>query len=122
MFKSAYWSRSGFQLIGAIDDWVKLAYDASRGLSVKQKLHRADLRSHLIAGWWLFNEQLDQAARDWTFSGRLGNYGLTLGSAIILSGAPLVLVGSSNGVNLTDGLDGLASGCMIFCRYRVRRP
>jgi len=28
--------------------------------------------------------------------------------------AVLVMVGSSNAVNLTDGLDGLASGCMVF--------
>ena len=29
--------------------------------------------------------------------------------------AILVIVGASNAVNLTDGKDGLASGCMIFC-------
>jgi len=29
--------------------------------------------------------------------------------------AVLVIVGSSNAVNLTDGMDGLASGCVIFC-------
>ncbi|MBR4648528.1 MAG: phospho-N-acetylmuramoyl-pentapeptide-transferase, partial [Bacteroidaceae bacterium] len=27
----------------------------------------------------------------------------------------LVIVGASNAVNLTDGKDGLASGCTIFC-------
>lgn len=27
----------------------------------------------------------------------------------------LVIVGSSNATNLTDGLDGLAAGCMVFC-------
>lgn len=29
--------------------------------------------------------------------------------------AILIIVGSSNAVNLTDGLDGLAAGCIIFC-------
>ncbi|HBL17538.1 MAG: phospho-N-acetylmuramoyl-pentapeptide-transferase [Elusimicrobia bacterium GWA2_69_24] len=29
--------------------------------------------------------------------------------------AAIIIVGSSNAVNLTDGLDGLAAGCIIFC-------
>ena len=32
----------------------------------------------------------------------------------------LVIVGSSNAVNLTDGLDGLASGCMIFGQWGIQ--
>jgi phospho-N-acetylmuramoyl-pentapeptide-transferase len=56
------------------------------------------------------------------------NAGIYLGIFYILFVA-LVLTGSSNAVNLTDGLDGLASGCMVivglafvvFC-YVVGRP
>ena len=29
--------------------------------------------------------------------------------------AAFVIVGAANGVNLTDGLDGLAAGCTVFC-------
>ena len=34
--------------------------------------------------------------------------------------AVLVIVGSSNAVNLTDGLDGLAGGCLIFATAAMR--
>ena len=42
----------------------------------------------------------------------IGNFGVWLGGGFV-AWAVLVLVGSSNAVNLTDGLDGLASGCMV---------
>jgi phospho-N-acetylmuramoyl-pentapeptide-transferase len=37
-----------------------------------------------------------------------------LGAPLFIFFALLVMVGSSNAVNLTDGLDGLAAGCTIF--------
>ena len=40
---------------------------------------------------------------------------LSLGSFVLIG--TLVLVGSSNAVNLTDGLDGLASGCMAIVSF-----
>jgi phospho-N-acetylmuramoyl-pentapeptide-transferase len=43
----------------------------------------------------------------------LGNHGAWLGGAFLVW-STLVLVGSSNAVNLTDGLDGLAGGCTVF--------
>ena len=43
----------------------------------------------------------------------IGGASIALGVGFIFW-ATFVLVGSSNGVNLTDGLDGLASGCMVF--------
>ena len=43
----------------------------------------------------------------------IGRQGIFIGVAFI-AWAAFVIVGSSNGVNLTDGLDGLAGGCLIF--------
>lgn len=100
----------GFATIGAVDDWIKLA-TTRRGLSVRQKL-LAQAVLALLAGWWLFSEQQSKPL-GLEFLWPLGNYGIPLGSGFILWSG-FVLVGSSNGVNLTDGLDGLASGCMIF--------
>ena len=51
------------------------------------------------------------AGLDVVFPG--GAYTLGLG-IVFIPWSLLVLVGSSNGVNLTDGLDGLAAGCMVF--------
>lgn len=99
-----------FCLLGAVDDWIKLA-TTRRGLSARQKL-AAQLILALVAGVWLFLEQQTRP-RGLELVWPLGGSGLPLGSAFI-PWSMLVLVGSSNGVNLTDGLDGLASGCMIF--------
>jgi len=100
----------GFGLLGAVDDWIKLA-TTRRGLSVRQKL-AVQLALAFVAGWWLFLEQQTKP-RGLELIWPLGGWGLSLGSAFI-PWSMFVLVGSSNGVNLTDGLDGLASGCMIF--------
>ncbi len=100
----------GFALLGAADDWIKLA-TARRGLSVRQKL-AVQMALALVAGWWLFLEQQTKP-RGLELIWPLGDASLWLGSGFILW-SMLVLIGSSNGVNLTDGLDGLASGCTIF--------
>ena len=41
--------------------------------------------------------------------------GLTLGAAAFMVLTVLVTAGTSNAVNLTDGMDGLASGCVAIC-------
>ncbi|QDU36465.1 Phospho-N-acetylmuramoyl-pentapeptide-transferase MraY [Maioricimonas rarisocia] len=99
-----------FGALGAADDWIKLR-TTRRGLTVKQKL-AAQIGLALVAGVWLYSEQMTKPGGldlVWPF----GNYGVTLGAGFA-AWAVFVLVGSSNGVNLTDGLDGLASGCMVF--------
>lgn len=101
---------TAFCSLGAWDDWIKLS-TTRNGLSVKQKL-----AVQLIFGLFF------AAMIHLTLTGRtnglslvfpIGNAAWYLGSGFVVW-AMIVLVGSSNGVNLTDGLDGLASGCMIF--------
>ncbi len=99
-----------FGALGAMDDWIKVS-TSRRGLTAKQKLALQIVIS-LVTGWWLYQTQQHRphgVDLVWPF----GAGTLTLGSGFILWSL-FVLVGSSNGVNLTDGLDGLAGGCMIF--------
>ena len=99
-----------FGTLGAADDWIKLR-TTRRGLSVRQKL-LAQLMLSLITAGWLYVVQRDRPfGTDLCWP--LGDAAWPLGAAFILWGA-VVLVGSSNGVNLTDGLDGLAGGCIVF--------
>jgi phospho-N-acetylmuramoyl-pentapeptide-transferase len=100
----------GFALLGAVDDWVKLR-TARNGLSVKQKLAVQVVLSLVIGVLLHFNHQHQPRGLEliWPF----GDGGLWLGAGFIVW-SMFVLVGSSNAVNLTDGLDGLASGCMVF--------
>jgi phospho-N-acetylmuramoyl-pentapeptide-transferase len=100
----------GMGALGAIDDWIKLS-SRRNGLSVRQKL-LGQIAVALAAGCGLYaHHRLHPLGLEliWPFGG--GSLGL--GAGFILWSV-FVLVGSSNSVNLTDGLDGLAGGCMIF--------
>jgi len=100
----------GFALLGARDDWIKLSTERN-GLHVRQKIVVQILLS-LLVGYVLYVEHLEKPhGLDlvWPF----GNYRVCLGAGFVVW-SMLVMVGSSNAVNLTDGLDGLASGCIVF--------
>lgn len=99
-----------FALLGAVDDWTKIG-KKTRGLKARQKF-AVQLVLAAIAMVWLYFVQKDKP-HGLELIWPIGQYGLWLGAGFIAWGT-LVLVGTSNGVNLTDGLDGLASGCVIF--------
>lgn len=100
----------GFATLGAIDDWIKLSTERN-GLRARTKLFvQAILALGLGTAIYLAHREVPRGLElIWP----LGNSGLWLGGGFI-AWAVLVIVGSSNAVNLTDGLDGLAGGCTIF--------
>lgn len=100
----------GFSLIGYIDDHNKVIKKNSKGVSGRVRL----LGEFLIAGLvilyltqkgFLTTELTLPFFKDMTFD--LGYFYILFGS--------LVVVGTANAVNLTDGLDGLAIGPVIIC-------
>ena len=99
-----------FACLGAVDDWIKLSTDRN-GLNVRQKLAwQVVLAGIMAAGLYLIHSRDQQAVGViWP----IGNYLIPLGLFYIVWSI-LVSVGTSNAVNLTDGLDGLAGGCLIF--------
>ncbi|HWL07630.1 MAG TPA: phospho-N-acetylmuramoyl-pentapeptide-transferase [Planctomicrobium sp.] len=98
-----------FLALGATDDWIKLS-TKKRGLTARQKFY-IQTAFAIIASVWLYQIQrhvtngLDLV---WPVGGMTWHLGLWM-----IPWATLVFVSSSNGVNLTDGLDGLATGCSI---------
>lgn len=100
----------GFGALGAADDWIKLS-TARNGLTVRQKLLGQTLIA-LCIGVLLYVQQADRIF-GLELLWPLGETGVQLGVGFI-AWSTLVLVASSNAVNLTDGLDGLAGGCMVF--------
>src|ERR671914_2531193 len=91
--------------LGFADDWVKLRKRRSLGLSAKTKL----LTQALIAiGLWLIVTEYVENPD--VLRLRLVDASVDLGLLYPLL-IFLVLAGATNGVNLTDGLDGLAAGC-----------
>ena len=92
-------------LLGFIDDWTKISQRRSLGVSGKRKL----VAQALIAiGLWLVATEL--VGLDETIDTRLWDIQLDIGPFYPVM-IFLVLAGATNGVNLTDGLDGLAAGC-----------
>ena len=99
-----------FTLLGATDDWIKLS-TTRRGLKAKEKF-AVQLLLATIAGVWLYSVQRE-VPHGLELIWPIGKTAVWIGAGLIPWGV-LVIVGTSNGVNLTDGLDGLASGCALF--------
>ena len=100
----------GFGAIGAADDWIKVSSN-KKGLTVRQKF-AWQWGLALVVATLLYFVQVDKP-RGLELVFPFGKFSLAIGGLFIFWAA-FVMVGSSNGVNLTDGLDGLASGCLIF--------
>ena len=95
--------------IGFIDDYIKLRNKNSRGVRALAKL-TGQIALALIVGFFVVNSKALGADLYLPF---VKNAVCNLGTFYIIF-ALLVIVGSSNAVNLTDGLDGLAVGCVTF--------
>ncbi len=95
-------------VIGFIDDYLKRVYNNSKGLQAITKL-TGQLVLSVVVGYILY----DGFHWDGVHVPFFKDLVISLGPFYILF-VCFVLVGSSNAVNLTDGLDGLAIGCSIF--------
>ena len=104
----------GYTLIGFLDDFLSIKKGNNEGLTVYQKL----LMQVLIAIGFFYIYMRSGGQTAWVV-GTLHidlELGWLYGLAILF-----VLVGSSNAVNLTDGLDGLAGGlsAIAFIAYAL---
>ena len=98
-----------FGTVGFLDDWIKLKSKSSRGLSSFTKF-AGQLVAGMALGLWLYLEPSFDKILYFPF---FKNLTLYLG-ALFIPFVVVVLVGTSNALNLTDGLDGLAIGCLLF--------
>jgi phospho-N-acetylmuramoyl-pentapeptide-transferase len=121
-------STLAYGAIGFADDYIKVVQRRSLGLTVRAKLLWQGLTGVLVAVALIVLDQFD------VFSTRLSvpfikslhpnllwhAWPVTLPHMALFAFVPFVLwvvlwlVGTSNAVNLTDGLDGLAIGCTII--------
>jgi len=94
-----------FGLIGGIDDYKKLVYGNSRGLSARSKYFWQTVFG-FAAAYFIF-ANAETAIETSLIVPFMKDVVIPLGGFFVVL-AYLVIVGSSNAVNLTDGLDGLA--------------
>ncbi len=100
-----------FGAIGFVDDYLKIKARSSDGLSAKSKYLLQSLAA-LAVGLFLYYTA-DVPANTQLFVPFFKDVAIPLGLGFIVL-TYFVIVGSSNAVNLTDGLDGLAIMPAVF--------
>src|SRR3954469_23961018 len=95
--------------LGFADDFLKIIKRRSLGLSARSKLAVQLLLA--LGLWWVARHY---AGLQPNLGFRISDASLDIGPVLYFVLVFLVIAGASNGVNLTDGLDGLAAGsCAI---------
>ncbi|MDP3777463.1 MAG: phospho-N-acetylmuramoyl-pentapeptide-transferase [Methylotenera sp.] len=96
----------GFGIIGWVDDWRKVVHRNPKGLSAKEKYFWQSVVGLSVA---VFLQQTAVTPAETTLLiPFFKNLAIPLSGLVFIVLTYLVVVGSSNAVNLTDGLDGLA--------------
>lgn len=96
--------------IGFYDDWLKVTKKSSDGISSRLKFVLQCLLAGVFTLFFLTNPKLSATAQQLFIPFLKEPLVLGMG-ALTFVFYLLVIVGTSNAVNLTDGLDGLATGC-----------
>ena len=94
-------------LMGFLDDFIKISTGTSMGLLPYQKVLLQFVVS-LLAAAWLYRSDAVGSAITLPFSGKSWDLDF-----FYIPFALFVLMGTMNGVNLTDGVDGLATGTSL---------
>ncbi|MBP3499421.1 MAG: phospho-N-acetylmuramoyl-pentapeptide-transferase [Akkermansia sp.] len=93
-------------ILGFLDDWAKITKKSTDGVSGWFKIALQAVASLGCAGYlWYLDPTIAHVL--------IPFYGTVDLGMFFIPFAMLVIIGASNAVNLTDGLDGLASGCMV---------
>ncbi len=96
----------GYGLIGFIDDYLIAVKKNNDGLTPKQKFGLQVILAAVV--YFLYQGHADLSLSI-PFTSSVISLGMFYSIFILL-----MFAGSSNAVNLTDGMDGLAAGCSVF--------
>lgn len=114
----------GMGLVGFLDDFIKISKQRSLGLRSKAKMIgqtiiAVSFGALALSPWLEDSNGRTPASEKISFLRDIDWLALPVVVAVLLIW--LVIVATSNGVNLTDGLDGLATGCsvMVFGAYML---
>ncbi|MFZ4123170.1 MAG: phospho-N-acetylmuramoyl-pentapeptide-transferase [Candidatus Planktophila sp.] len=101
-------------LIGFIDDYLKISRNQSLGLSGRQKLVAQGAVASLFGYLGIQFADFQGLTPISQNLSTVRETSLVLGPILVVIWVALMVVSTSNGVNLTDGLDGLASGASVM--------
>lgn len=105
-------------IVGGVDDYLKMKHKNSKGLAAKKKFALQLLLAAGIGAFLIWSPTMPAASAMGTYflPFKKGAFFTLAGGGLILAVliSVIVITGSSNAVNLTDGLDGLASGTLVM--------
>jgi phospho-N-acetylmuramoyl-pentapeptide-transferase len=101
---------AGAAVVGAIDDWIKVSNERNLGLSMRAKMGGLLV---VAVGFAVACVRWTDVETTLSFT-RASEPGWALGEGGWVVLAVLLILGTTNAVNLTDGLDGLAAGSSIY--------
>ena len=117
--------------LGVVDDWLKLTAarrsGSREGLRMYEKL-LFQIGLGVLLGFFIYRHGRsnfdtfaivgpEQIPAYKVLAVPFYKYGITLGVTAFMIVAVIVITGTSNAVNLTDGMDGLAAGCVGICSF-----
>lgn len=110
--------------VGLMDDWIKVV--AARNLGLNKRAKMLGLLA-VAVGFAFLMTQFTEVHTTVSFT-RFDNPGWEIGRWLWMAWAILLVAGTTNAVNLTDGLDGLAAGAAalgfasftIICFWQFR--
>ena len=105
---------TGLGFIGFLDDWLKVSRQNSRGLPGRFKLLGQAIFAAIFGYLGLQFVDKDSLTPISQYLSGVRETSIYLGSAVVVVWIVLMVMSASNGVNLTDGLDGLATGASIM--------
>jgi phospho-N-acetylmuramoyl-pentapeptide-transferase len=100
---------TGYGVLGFIDDYQKVTHGSSAGISARQKIFWQVVLAFFVAVAIYANPAFDKELAVPFFKNFTPNIGI-----FYVPLAVFIIVAASNGVNLTDGLDGLAIGPVMI--------
>jgi phospho-N-acetylmuramoyl-pentapeptide-transferase len=105
---------SGLGIVGFIDDWLKVSRQRSMGLHARSKI----LGQSVVAiAFAILGQHFPDDHGLTPISSHLSimrDTSLKLGTVLVVIWVLVMVTAESNGVNLTDGLDGLATGASVM--------
>lgn len=100
--------------VGFLDDWLKVSRQRSLGLTGRQKIIGQTFFAAIFGALGIRFADHDGLTPVSLYLSTVRDTSFKLGAVLVVIWIIIMVIGTSNAVNLTDGLDGLATGALVM--------